>query len=201
MASNPGNASAPREPARCSKSVSRASERCSPLLAPRVWKFFSNLCTDHDIWGPIRLVAIPPLTLLYSLTSFSSNPLVIGEWLWKQLRHSGQGYSAGPPQLPPERGRHPLPSLTHQGRLCCVCGRPLGCEAVLCVWPTLGDPGAVARQAPLSVRFSRQEHWSRWPCPPPGEFPDPGTEPRSPPLQADSLPTECVGMSPALRSH
>ena len=36
--------------------------------------------------------------------------------------------------------------------------------------------------------FSRQEHWSRLPCPPPGDLPDPGIKPRSPALQADSLP-------------
>ena len=36
--------------------------------------------------------------------------------------------------------------------------------------------------------FSRQEHWSGLPCPPPGDLPDPGTEPRSPALQADSEP-------------
>ena len=27
--------------------------------------------------------------------------------------------------------------------------------------------------------FSRQEHWSELPCPPPGALPDPETEPRS----------------------
>ena len=41
--------------------------------------------------------------------------------------------------------------------------------------------------------FSRQEHWSGWPCPPPGDLPDPGTEPWSPALQADSLPAEPQG--------
>ena len=34
----------------------------------------------------------------------------------------------------------------------------------------------VALQAPLSVGFSRQEHWSGLPCPPPGDLPDPGAE-------------------------
>ena len=51
----------------------------------------------------------------------------------------------------------------------------------------------VARQAPLSVRFFRQEHWSALPFPSPGFLPDPGTEPMSPvfpALQADSLPSE-----------
>ena len=37
----------------------------------------------------------------------------------------------------------------------------------------------IARQAPLSVGFSRQEHRSGWPCPPPGDPPDPGVEPGS----------------------
>ena len=37
----------------------------------------------------------------------------------------------------------------------------------------------IALQAPLSMGFSRQECWSGLPCPPPGDLPDPGTEPLS----------------------
>ena len=37
----------------------------------------------------------------------------------------------------------------------------------------------VACQAPLSLGFSRQDHWSGLPCPPPGDLPHPGTEPES----------------------
>ena len=37
----------------------------------------------------------------------------------------------------------------------------------------------VAREAPLSTRFSRQEYWSGLPCPPPGDLPDPGIKPES----------------------
>ena len=37
----------------------------------------------------------------------------------------------------------------------------------------------VAYQAPLSMGFSRQEYWSGLQCPPPGDLPDPGIEPRS----------------------
>ena len=55
-------------------------------------------------------------------------------------------------------------------------------------------PWTVARQAPLSMGFSRQEFWSGLPCPPPGDLPDPGVEFRSPALQADSLPSEPPGM-------
>ena len=51
-------------------------------------------------------------------------------------------------------------------------------------------PWTVARQAPLSMGFSRQEHWSGWPFPSPGDLPDPETEPGFPALQADSFPTE-----------
>ena len=51
----------------------------------------------------------------------------------------------------------------------------------------------VARQALLSMGFTRQEHWSGLPFPPPGDLPDPGIEPRSPALQADSFTTEPPG--------
>ena len=46
--------------------------------------------------------------------------------------------------------------------------------------PTLCDPVDLACQAPPSMGFSRQEHWSGLPCPPPGDLPDPGIEPMSP---------------------
>ena len=51
----------------------------------------------------------------------------------------------------------------------------------------------VAYQAPLSMGFSRQEYWSGLPFPSPGDLPNPGIEPGSPALQADSLPTELQG--------
>ena len=47
--------------------------------------------------------------------------------------------------------------------------------------------------APLSMGFSRQEYWSGLSCPPPEYLPNPGTEPRSPTLQADSLLPEHQG--------
>ena len=59
---------------------------------------------------------------------------------------------------------------------------------------TLRDPmDCVARQAPLSMGFSRQECWSGWPCPPPGDLPNPGIKPKSSALQADSFPSEPPG--------
>ena len=41
--------------------------------------------------------------------------------------------------------------------------------------------------------FSRPEYWSGLPFPSPGDLPDPGIEPESPALQADSLPSEPPG--------
>ena len=53
----------------------------------------------------------------------------------------------------------------------------------------------VAHQAPLSMGFSGQEYWSGLPCPPPGDLPNPGIEPRSPALQADFLLSKPPGIS------
>ena len=58
----------------------------------------------------------------------------------------------------------------------------------------------LARQAPLSMVFSRQEYWSGLPCPSPGDLPDPEIEPVSPALQADSLPLSHCGM-PFRKQH
>ena len=52
-----------------------------------------------------------------------------------------------------------------------------------------------AHQAPLSMGFSRQEYWSGLLCPSPGDLPNTGIKPRSPTLQADSLPFELPGKS------
>ena len=54
-------------------------------------------------------------------------------------------------------------------------------------------PRTIARQASLSMEFSRQEYWSGLPFLPPGDLPNPGTEPGSPALLADSLLTEPPG--------
>ena len=55
----------------------------------------------------------------------------------------------------------------------------------------------VSRQVPLSMEFSRQEYLSGLPFPSPGDLPDPGIEPGSPALQADSLPFEPPGNPPS----
>ena len=72
---------------------------------------------------------------------------------------------------------HPLSSFT------------CACSVASILFDSL-TPWTVARQAPLSIEFSRQESWSGLSCPPPGDLPYPGIEPvtpAGPALQADSL--------------
>ena len=57
-------------------------------------------------------------------------------------------------------------------------------------------PWTVARQAPLSMGFSRQEYWSGLPFPSPEDLPNPEIESRSPALQADVLSSEPPGKPP-----
>ena len=74
---------------------------------------------------------------------------------------------------------------TSRLRILSMCLVHLECKRVCSVvsdcsvtpW-TVGSEGA--RQAPLSVGFSRQEYWSGLPCPPPRDLPNPGIEPKSP---------------------
>ena len=54
-------------------------------------------------------------------------------------------------------------------------------------------PWTVAYQAPPSMEFSRQEYWSGLPFPSPEDLPNPGIEPGSPTLQADTLLSEPPG--------
>jgi len=61
-------------------------------------------------------------------------------------------------------------------------------------------PWTVAYQASPSMGFSRQEYWSGLPFPSPGDLPGPGIEPRSPTLQADSLPSQPQGKPTCLLS-
>ena len=57
----------------------------------------------------------------------------------------------------------------------------------------IATPWTVARQAPLSMGFSRQEYWSGLPFPSLGDLSNPGIKPRSPALQADALSSEPPG--------
>ena len=81
----------------------------------------------------------------------------------------------------------------------CVCVYVCVCVSPVSTWSdglvarscqTLATLWTVALQGPLSMEFSRQKYWSGLPFSSSGDLPNPGIEPRSPALQADSLPTE-----------
>ena len=69
------------------------------------------------------------------------------------------------------------------------------CLSVLVTQPRrlFPSPWTVARQAPLSMEFSRQDYWSGLPFSSPGYLPNSGIESGSPALQVDSLPSELQG--------
>ena len=89
-----------------------------------------------------------------------------------------------------------------------VCSRRVALTA-MCVacalsgGPLFGKPRIAARQAPLSMRFPRQEHQSGLPFPPSGDLSDPRVKPTSPrsPAWAGSLPAEPPGKAPHGDSH
>ena len=72
---------------------------------------------------------------------------------------------------------------------------PLQAKELLCYTPSrmqlFVTPQTVARQAPMSMKFSWQEYWNGFPSQ--GDLPSPGMELGSPALQADSLPCEPPG--------
>ena len=88
----------------------------------------------------------------------------------------------GPLLVPsqPNKHRPPLRGLVlfHTIYHCvCVCVCVRACARVLCHFSCVllfAVPWTVAHQARLSMGFSRQEYWTGFPCPPPGDLPNPG---------------------------
>ena len=96
-----------------------------------------------------------------------------------------------PPLNPYSRHLYPKRIFWAEGRL----------DLVAKSFLTLAISWTVAHQAPLSMGFSWQVHWSGLPFPPPGDLPHPGIEPMSPALQMVSciagrfFTTELPGMT------
>ena len=67
------------------------------------------------------------------------------------------------------------------------------CVHMCSVVSDFAAPWTVAYKASLPMGLSRQEYWNALSFPPPDDLPDPGTEPMSPALQADSLPLSHQG--------
>ena len=97
----------------------------------------------------------------WALTRASNKPLYAFALLWMSY-YVSSGDS--------DTGRNTL--FLHMLRLEIVCA-----YSVTQLCPTLCT--SIDCSPPLSMGFSRQEYWSGFPCPPPGDLPDPGTEPTS----------------------
>ena len=74
--------------------------------------------------------------------------------------------------LPCESALHSLPTCHSLLPFLSPSSAPSCAQSCL----TLCNSMDCTRQAPLSVGFSRKEHWSGLPCPPPGDLPDPAIE-------------------------
>ena len=70
------------------------------------------------------------------------------------------------------------------------------CQVTSVLPDSLVTPWTVARQAPLSMGFSRQEYWSGLPCPPPGNLLDSGTSLLSPALAGRFFTTSTTWEAP-----
>ena len=98
-------------------------------------------------------------------------------------RIPGMGEPGGLPSVGSHRVRHNWSDLAAAAaaaretlNIICVCVCVAGRFSHVCVFAVLWT---VTHQVPLSMGFSRQEHWSGLPFPPPGDPPNPGIEPCS----------------------
>ena len=71
-----------------------------------------------------------------------------------------------------------------------ICVVSTFCASVAQSCPTLCDPWTVANQVPLNIGFYMQGYWRELPVLSPVALPGPETEPRSPTMKADLLPSE-----------
>ena len=125
----------------------------------------------------------------------------IGHWKMNskgdQINHSGKNE-----EMEPRQKQHPVMDVTGDGSKvqCCEEQYCIGTwnvrymkwsevKSLSRVW-LFAAPWTIAYQASLSMGFSRQEYCGGLPFPSPGDLPDPGIKPRSPTLQADSLPSK-----------
>ena len=117
------------------------------------------------------------------------------KWLSSSSRH----YLPIPTTNAGWRLKTPLIYLLNPALVClnldhCVCVCVCGCVCKsLSRVQLFVTPWTATRQIPLSLGILQASIGSGLPCPPPGDLPNPGIEPRSPTLQVDSLPAELPG--------
>ena len=115
---------------------------------------------------------------------WSENVKMLSCWLWRN-RKKPWAKECEPHQKLEKSRKHFFPRACRWSMVL-----DSGLVTQLCL--TLYHPMDCACQA-LSIKFSRQEHWSGLPFPSPGDLPNLGIKPEPHALQADSLPSETPG--------
>ena len=113
---------------------------------------------------------------------FSRNGTWRKKW-WRSCKYSGVHSLQ-------EQGQGPSNQAVPGPQNVCMRACVISCSVVSDYFVT---PGTVACQTPLFMGFSRQEYWIALLCPPAGDPSDPGIEPRSPAMQANSLLLKHLG--------
>ena len=110
------------------------------------------------------------------------------QWLESSRWH--QGWNPGRPWLPATTPCHSHTATAAEAEKQGTEARAWEKRKYLSCVRLFATPWTVARQAPLSMEFSRPGHWSGYLFASPRDLPNPGIKPRSPALQANSLPCE-----------
>ena len=179
-----------------------------PLASPLSTDSHPRLCRQLNKQLPAKLDYMPFRKALadhclhpvnpssWSPTSLCSTKSLL---LWLKM-HLGVVNPPGPQGPWMWRISSPIPDRLNQNPHLTVTSRWDHTRVFLCLVLScvqlFATPWTVALQAPLSMRFSRQEYWNGLPCPPPGDLSNPRVKPRSPALQVDSLPSEPPGKTP-----
>ena len=121
------------------------------------------------------------------------NLLIPSCWFLTRKMEMGRGPPrGGKPQLGRETATLLVALKATSSQCRCLVAQPC---------PTLQLHGLQPARLLCPWGFSRQKYWSGLPSPPPGDLPKPEIEPRSPELQADSLPSESPGKPTSSQTH
>ena len=150
-----------------------------------------KLCKSVWIWDKrVCSLAIP----IYIFDAFTQISMQCGKIFQQIFSLEGNSWDT---KINKKHGSYPQENYALEAKMCAqsvvsccpcwLCGQFLSC-----VWLSV-TPWTIARQAPLSLGFSRQECWSGLPCPPPGDLPDPGIQSVSPTFAARFFTAEPPG--------
>ena len=174
-------------------SISASLTTLKPLTVDhiKVWKILKEIGI-LSLVQPLSTVQLfaTPWTVAHQASLPSPTPRVysnscsLSQWCHPNIS------SCRPLLLPPSIFPN-IRVFSNESALClrCVCEVAQSC-------PTLCDPVDCSPPGSSVHGFSRQEYWSGLPFPFPGDLPNPGIEPGSPTLQADTLSSEPPGKPP-----